>query len=60
LHILYSLNLNGVWGASPQRLAILGIYYQNNSFLGMFQLKFCLKTFKTFSLSYIFVLNIAF
>jgi len=27
-------------------LAIFGIYYQNNAFLGMFQLKFCLKTFK--------------
>jgi len=43
----------GVW----QRLAILGIYYQNNSFLGMFQLKFCLKTFETYSLLYVSVLK---
>jgi len=27
LHILYSLNPNGDLGASPQRLATLGIYY---------------------------------
>jgi len=41
---------SGVWGRSPQRMAILEIYYQNNAFLGMFQLKFCLKTFETCSL----------
>jgi len=55
LRILYSLNLNGGLGVSPQRLATLGIYYQNNPFLGMFQLKFCLKTFGTCSLLYISV-----
>jgi len=37
----------GVWGASPQRLATLGIYCQNNPFLSMFQLKFCLNIFET-------------
>jgi len=32
-----------VWRWSTQRLAIGGIYFQNNPFLDMFQLKFCLK-----------------
>jgi len=32
----------GDLGAEPQCLAILGIYSQNNPFLGMF----CLKTFE--------------
>jgi len=36
LHILKSLNLNGVWGRSPQHLMIFGINYQNNQFLGVF------------------------
>jgi len=40
-------------GVEPQRLAIWGIYYQNNLFLGMFQLKFCLKTFESCSLLYV-------
>jgi len=57
LHIFYSLNLNGGLGASSQRFATLGIYYQNNPFLGIFQLKFCLKTFETCSLLYISVLK---
>jgi len=35
-------------------------HYQNNPFLGMFQLKFCLKTFQTCSLLYISVFNVAF
>jgi len=62
LHIL-SFNLNEaaggkvVWGRNPQRLAFLGIYYQNNPFLGKFQLKFCLKTFETCSLLYVSVLK---
>jgi len=30
-------------------LAILGIYYQNNPFFGMFQLKFCLTLKKIFA-----------
>jgi len=47
-------------GAEPPRSAIFEIYYQNNLFLGMFQLKFCLKTFQTCSLLYISVLNVAF
>jgi len=38
LHIVYSLNLNGGLRASPQRLATLGIYYQKNQLLGLFQL----------------------
>jgi len=53
---LKSINLNrdlevkpsearGSGGRAPSALEFLGIYYQNNSFLGMFQLKFCLKTF---------------
>jgi len=42
-----------VWGRVPQRLAIFVIYYQNNPFLGMFQLKFCLKTFETCLLFYV-------
>jgi len=50
----------GVWRRSFQRLAILGDLLPNNPFLGMFQLKFCLKTFKTCSLFYISVLNVAF
>jgi len=57
LHIFYSLNLNGGLGLSPQRLATLGMYYQNNLFLGMFQLKLCLNTFVTCSLSYVRVLK---
>jgi len=45
-------------GQSPQRLVIFwGIYYKNNPFLGMFQLKFCLKTFETCSLLYVSVLK---
>jgi len=32
-------------GAEPPALGdFLGIYYQNNPFLGIFQMKFCLKT----------------
>jgi len=37
--------------------AILGIYYQNNPFLGMFQLRFCLTTCETCSLLYVSVLK---
>jgi len=33
------------------------VYYQNNPFLGMFQKKFCLKTFETCSLLFISVLK---
>jgi len=45
LHILQPFNLNGGLsaggtGVSPKSLAIWGIYYQNNPFLGMFQIKF--------------------
>jgi len=38
----------GVW--RPQCLTIWAIYYRylNNAFLGMFQLKFYLKTFETY------------
>jgi len=55
LHLLQSINLNGVppaaggkkvWGGTPSAWRFSGIYYQNNPFLGMFQLKFCLKTSK--------------
>jgi len=42
-----------VWGRSLQCLAIFEIFYQNNPFLGMFQLKFCLKTFETYILLYV-------
>jgi len=42
-----SLFIESSLGAIPQRLATLGIHYQNNPFLGTFQLKFCLKTFET-------------
>jgi len=31
---------NRWFGGSPQRLEIWGIYWKNNPFLGMFQLKF--------------------
>jgi len=34
----------------------VGIYYQNNPFLSMFQLKFCQKKFETCSVLYVFVL----
>jgi len=37
------LTCMGICGRSPQRLAIWGDLLQNNPFLGMFQLKFCLK-----------------
>jgi len=50
-------DLNGGLRASRQRLATLGIYYENNPFLGMFQLKFSLKSFETCSLLYISVLK---
>jgi len=43
--------------ARPQRLATLRIYCQNNPFLVMFQLKFCLKIFETCSLLYVSVLK---
>jgi len=34
----------GVWGQSPQRLAIFTIFFnENNAFLGIFRLKFLLK-----------------
>jgi len=33
------------------------IYYQNNPFLGMFHLQFCLKTFETCSLLYVSALK---
>jgi len=46
-HSLFILNLNGGLVANHQRLATLGLYYQNNPFFGMFKLKFCLKTFET-------------
>jgi len=42
-------------GASLQCLATLRIYYQNNPFLGMFQLKFGLNTYETCSLLYVCV-----
>jgi len=57
LHILYSLNLNWGLGVSSQRLENLEIYYQNNSFLRMIYLKFCLNTFETCSLLYVRVLK---
>jgi len=38
---------------NSKRLAILGIYYQNNPFLGMFQLKFYIETFEACSLLYV-------
>jgi len=47
LYILNLLNLN--------ELATLEIYYQNNPFLYMVQLKFCLNTFETCSLMYVCV-----
>jgi len=46
-----------VSGGGAPSLAVLGFYYKNNLFLGMFQLKFCLKTFETCSLLYIFLLK---
>jgi len=53
-----SLRRQGGLGKSPQRLAILEIYYQkNNAFLVIFQLKFCLKTFETCSLLRFYILN---
>jgi len=61
--VLHSLviELNGGLGAEPQHLAIFGIYYQNNAVLGMFQLKFCIKTFKTCLLfTFRLCLNVAF
>jgi len=45
LHILYSFNLNVGLGAK-KRLAILRDLLPNNPFLGMFELKFCLKPSK--------------
>jgi len=33
----------GVWGQSLQRLAIFTIFSENNTYLGMFKLKFLLK-----------------
>jgi len=36
----------GVWGQSSQWLTIWGIYYQNNPFLGILQLKFYLKNLR--------------
>jgi len=37
LHILYSLNLNGIWGRAPSGWRIRGyLGYQNNLFLGTF------------------------
>jgi len=33
----------GVWGQRPQRLAIFTIFNENNTYLGMFRLKFLLK-----------------
>jgi len=38
-------------------LAIVGIYFQNNPFLGLFQLKFFPKNFKTCSLLYVSVIK---
>jgi len=60
LLIIYLFNISGVLGADPQRLAISWIYYQNNRFLGMFQLKFCLNTFETCLLYVSSVFNVAF
>jgi len=57
LHIFYLLNLSGDLRASSQRLATLGIYYQNYPFFDMFQLKFFLNAFETCSLLYVCVLK---
>jgi len=54
---LYSLHLNEGLRASPRLLAILGIYYQNKPFLGMFQLKFCLNSFETCLLLFVCILK---
>jgi len=55
-HSLF-IEFERVLGMSPQPLMTLVIYYQNNLFLGMLQLKFCLKTFETYSLLSISVLK---
>jgi len=47
------MNLNAGLRADPPVLGGFGIYYQSNTFLGMFQLKFHLKTFETCSLLYV-------
>jgi len=46
--MLLSFKLNGVLEADPPALDsfFFWIYYQNNPFLGMFQLKLCPKTFE--------------
>jgi len=58
LHILLSFYLDGgLGGGAPGVRRFWGINYQNNPFLGMFQLKFCLKTFETCSLLCVSVLK---
>jgi len=51
---------NRFGGVASSAWRVLGIYYQNNPFLDMFQLNFCLKNFQTCLLLYISVLNVAF
>jgi len=41
---------SGGGGGDASALGNFWVYYQNNALLGMFQLKFCLKTFETCSL----------
>jgi len=48
----FHLNLNEDLGAETAAFGDFGVYYKNNPFLGMFQLKFSLKTFATCSLLY--------
>jgi len=40
-----SMTWCGVWGQSPQRLAIFQSFNENNTFLGIFGLNFRLKIF---------------
>jgi len=56
-HSLVIESKREIWGRNPQRLAILGFYYKNNPFLGMFQLKFNLNTFVNHSIFYVCVLK---
>jgi len=52
------LQRKGVWGRSSS--TILGIFYLNNPFLDMFQLKFCLKLSKLVNYCMSLYLNAAF
>jgi len=62
------LTWTGVWRRTPEARGsgsgassdwrFGGIYYQNNPFLSMFQMKFCLKTFETCSIIIECILNV--